>query len=93
MKSVIALIPDFEEADTKHVSFCSAEQGWTLCNPDGDAFAAGTPGAAAEVALHLLLPELSGHERRAALSAAMEAEGGTVRALDSHSSKGLQPAL
>lgn len=53
---------------------CSAERGWKLGTPDGSLFNVGEPGAAADVALQLLLPELSGKERSAALSRAFREE-------------------
>lgn len=50
---------------------CSAEYGWKLAHPDGSAFNIGKPGSAANLALQLLLPDLSAAEREAAIGQAL----------------------
>ena len=50
---------------------CSSMHGWQLINPDGSPFQAGKPGAAAGLALQLMLPEATAEEQQNILASAL----------------------
>ena len=50
---------------------CSSMHGWQLTNPDGSPFQVGKPGAAAGLALQLMLPEATAEEQQNILASAL----------------------
>ena len=50
---------------------CSSMHGWQLTNPDRSPFQAGKPGAAAGLALQLMLPEATAEEQQNILASAL----------------------
>ena len=50
----------------------SSMSGWRLCHPGGEPVEKETPGAAASLALELLLPQASPADRAAALASALQ---------------------
>jgi hypothetical protein len=54
--------------------FCSSTRGWRLGTSDGSQYEAGKPGSAANLALQLLIPELSAQQRDQALANALGRE-------------------
>ena len=50
---------------------CSSIRGWKLGNPDGSKYEAGASGSAANLALMLLLPDLTAEQRQEALANAL----------------------